>query len=129
MESKIECSMYSKMVIHELILEAHHDNMKDRRTEPRCPFFRPVSIQMPGGFRYSAFSREISTVGIGLLHSFELRAGQVEIAVPSRRKQVVRVRTRILWCRPCGEGWFLSGGQFVGVAGIDTASPEPVQEG
>jgi hypothetical protein len=25
---------------------------------------------------------------------------------------------RIVWCRPCGEGWYISGGRLVDVVGI-----------
>jgi hypothetical protein len=103
------------MAIHELILEAHQDNLRDRRQAIRYPFFRRVSVRLPG-ISTVAFSREISTTGIGLLHDMELPPGEIELAIPSRRGFSIRVRTRILWCQPCGEGWFISGGQFVGVA-------------
>jgi hypothetical protein len=106
----------SGMAIHELIVDAHHDHLKDRRSESRCPFFRPVSVQTEPGTRFSAFTREISATGIGLLHNFELPLGEVELSIPHRRQHVIRVRTRILWCQDCGEGWFISGGQFIGVA-------------
>jgi hypothetical protein len=102
------------MAIHELILEAHQDNLRDRRTAARYPFFRRVSIRSK--FPVVAFSREISTVGVGLLHNVELTPGEVEVSIPSRRGYAIRVRTRIVWCQPCGEGWYISGGQFMGVA-------------
>jgi hypothetical protein len=103
------------MAIHELILEAHQDNLRDRRSAARYPFFRRVAIRSEGS-PIVAFSREISTVGIGLLHNTELPPGEIEIAIPSKRGHSVRVRTRIVWCQPCGDGWYISGGQFVGVA-------------
>jgi hypothetical protein len=30
----------------------------------------------------------------------------------------VRVRTRLLWCRQCGDGWYISGGKFLGIVGL-----------
>jgi hypothetical protein len=93
---------------------------KDRRAEPRYPFFRRISLQAPGGQGAVAFSREISAVGIGLLHNVQLTPGEVELAIPSRRGYSIRVRTKILWCQPCGEGWYISGGQFVGTAVVQT---------
>lgn len=103
------------MAIHELILEAHQDNQRDRRSAARYPFFRPVSIRLEG-LAPVAFSREISTLGIGLLHNAELSRGEIEVAIPSKRGYSIRVRVRIMWCQPCGEGWYISGGQFVGAA-------------
>ncbi len=105
------------MAIHELILEAHDDGKKDRRSDVRYPFFRPVSIHM-GRKNCSAFSREISASGIGLLHDFELTPGEIEVAVPSKKGHVVCIRTRLIWCRPCGEGWYISGGQFLGISRV-----------
>jgi hypothetical protein len=106
------------MAIHELIVEAHVENKRDRRREPRHPFFRPIMIRTADGRRYSAFSREISASGIGLIHNMELVPGEFELSIPSERGCSILVRTRILWCHPCGEGWFLSGGQFIGLAAI-----------
>lgn len=110
-------SLKRGMAIHELILEAYEEGKRDRRCEVRHPFFRPVSLAV-GPTRHSAFSREISTGGIGLLHNMELSPGEVEITISSRRGHSVRLRTQIIWCRPCGEGWYISGGQFVNVVSV-----------
>lgn len=109
----------SGMGIHELVVEAHQDVSKDRRAEVRYPFFRRILLQVSGGQTCVAFSREISPVGIGLLHDVALAPGEVELSIPSKKGYSIRVRTRILWCQPCGEGWYLSGGQFVGTAFVD----------
>ena len=108
------------MGIHELVVEAHQDVRKDRRAETRYPLFRQISLQVPGGPVCVAFSREISAVGIGLLHNVPLAPGEVELSIPSRKGYSIRVRTKILWCQPCGEGWYISGGQFVGTAFVGT---------
>lgn len=108
------------MGIHELVVEAHQDVRKDRRAETRYPFFRRISLQVPGGPACVAFSREISAVGIGLLHNVQLAPGEVELSIPSRKGYSIRVRTKILWSQPCGEGWYISGGQFVGTAFVGT---------
>jgi len=109
----------SGMAIHELILEAHQDNLRDRRTAARYPFFRRVAIRGEAP-SIVVFSREISSVGIGLFHNVELTPAEFELAIPSKRGYSIRVRTRVVWCAPCGEGWFISGGQFVGVASVIT---------
>ena len=66
-----------------------------------------------------AFTREISTVGIGLLHNVQLSPGrrrtldsQPQGLFDSRPHQNSLVP-------PCGEGWFISGGQFVGTAFVE----------
>jgi hypothetical protein len=102
--------------IYQLIVEAQAEVARDRRAEARLPFFRPVSIKMADGHLYSAFSREISAYGIGLIHNIELKPGAVELIIPSEEGHSIYVRARIVWCESCGEGWFVSGGQFEGIA-------------
>ena len=78
-----------------------------------------IGIYAPGTEPAACFTREISPVGIGLLHNVALTPGEVELSIPSRRGYSIRVRTRILWCHSCGEGWYISGGLFVGTAFVD----------
>lgn len=115
MEQSVLEPVRAGMAIHELILEAHQDNLRERRSAMRHPFFRPVSVKGLDSDCVT-FSREISTVGIGLLHNYEMKPGDQELAINNKRGHVIRVRTRILWCLPCGEGWYISGGQFMGIA-------------
>lgn len=119
MESSLQEMPRSGMGIHELVVEAHQDSRKDRRAETRYPLFRQIVLQTASGTACTAFTREISSVGIGLLHNVQLVPGEVELSIPSRKGYSIRVRTKILWCQPCGEGWYLSGGQFVGKAFVD----------
>ena len=90
---------------------------RDRREKARHSFFCPVAVTVQNDARrsFSAFSRDISPEGIGLLHNMPLPAGEVTITIPTRSAGLRRLRTEIVWCRPCGEGWFLSGGRFLGV--------------
>ncbi len=101
--------------IYQLIVEAQIDAAHDRRLDTRLPFFRPVSIKTPEGNQYSAFSREISASGIGLIHNVQLDDGKVELIIPTRQEQWIHVEATILWCESCGEGWYVSGGQFDGI--------------
>ena len=71
-----------------------------------------------GKFRLSGFSREISETGIGLLHNAELRNSEVEVTIPTEQGYSVQIRTEIVWCTPCGEGWYISGGRFLGITRI-----------
>jgi hypothetical protein len=97
--------------LHELVLQAETDFNHDRRSEPRYPFFRPVSVRFDG-HSFSAFTREISTSGIGLLHYMELPLQEVEIILAGKQQTL---RARIERCEACGEGWYISGGTFVDI--------------
>lgn len=104
--------------IYQLIVEAKAALKTDRRAEVRYAFFRPVSIEMDDGHKYSAFTREISETGIGLIHNMDLQEGEVEVSIHSDCGYAIRVRTQIMWCHSCGEGWYISGGRFVEIASI-----------
>ncbi len=104
--------------IYQLVTEARTGLKTEPRSELRYPFFRPVSIEMDDGQKYSAFSRDISNASIGLIHNMDLNDREVEISIPSEGGYSIRVRTRIVWCQACGEGWYISGAQFVGIASI-----------
>jgi hypothetical protein len=114
MSNRVEEPVQAGEAIYGLIVEADNDDKKDLRAEVRFPFFRSLSIRVDGG-SYSAFSRDISDSGIGLLHNFELKPGEVEISIPSKNGWTVRVRTQIIWSSMCGEGWYVSGGHFIGL--------------
>jgi len=101
--------------LHPLLVEARANDKREDRWGIRYPFFRSVAIATDDGSHVTAFSRDISASGIGLLHSIDLPLGDVEIRITTGRGYAVRVRTRVSWCQPCGEGWFISGGQFVSV--------------
>lgn len=113
MTLKVAEPIQADAAINELIAAIHEGPTNERRSDVRYPFFRPLSVQMAGR-RYSAFGREISASGIGMLHNFELSTGEAEIDIPKEPGQSIRVRTRIHWCRSCGEGWFISAGEFIG---------------
>ena len=92
---------------------AHGDN--DRRVDQRFAFFTTVTMRPRSGRGkvISAFSREISVSGIGLLHATPLVSGE-DYEVDIRIEEVHCKRTcRAVWCRPVGDGWFLSGCRFV----------------
>jgi len=101
-------------IVRELLEEAK-PLQEERRAELRHPFFRPVQVivEEGGGQRnYSCFSRDISFSGIGLLHNMPVRCGEAILTFPREAGGQFRVQATIRWCRPCGEGWYLSGAQF-----------------
>lgn len=104
--------------IYQLIVEAQNVENRDRRRDVRYAFFRPVTVEFDDGHQHSAFSREISATGVGLFHSVDLSGREVEISISSEQGYLIRVRCKILWCQPCGEGWYISGGRFMGIAAV-----------
>jgi hypothetical protein len=101
-------------IVMRLLGEARKEDKLDRRAEARHPYFRPVSITPADQPRQSlsAFSREISRSGIGLLHNMPLKPGSATVTVHCSSGQGLRAKVEVIWCRPCGEGWYLSGCRF-----------------
>ena len=104
---------YLGNAIYSLLVEAQANDKREAKWGLRYPFFHNVSIRTGAGTCYSAFSRDISEQGIGLLHNFELPLGEVGIAISSKQGYSVPLRARIAWCRSCGEGWYISGCKIV----------------
>ncbi len=103
-------------IVHALLDEAR-EGADERRTEKRESFFQPITLVLEKDQRrqFSCFSRDISATGIGLLHYMAVEPGEVVLKIPSKTCGDVRIRGEIVWCRPCGEGWYLSGARFVEV--------------
>ena len=98
-----------------LLLHEAREGFEERRSEKRNPFFSPVQIaRAEDGLRhFSCFSRDISPGGISLLHSMPIEPGEVVLTIPSKLCGKVRIRSEVVWCQPCGEGWFISGAKFL----------------
>ena len=99
----------SQLLLEELMRIAEADFQNERRSEPRLPFFRAVTISVDG-YRFSGFLREIALTSVGLLHNMELPLKEVKLTVSGQRESF---RVAIVRCKPCGEGWYLSGGKVI----------------
>jgi hypothetical protein len=98
------------------ILSEAHDGI-ERRDAKRSPFFRPARIglnrQQPC---LSAIVRDLSPTGIGLLHAMPLGRDEISVAIRSKKSgEVTTLQARLDWCESFGEGWYISGGHFLGV--------------
>jgi hypothetical protein len=118
-QPRVLAERHIEQAVLRLLNAARSEDQIERRGDPRQPFFRPISVMIDGPQRrqFSAFSREISRSSIGLLHNMALEPGEVTLAILGPVGEVCRFRTQIIWCRPCGEGWYLSGGRFLDVLG------------
>lgn len=97
-----------------LLLSEARAGVEERRAEKREPFFHPVNLVLAKDpqRQFSCFSRDISTNSIGLLHCMPLELGEVVLKIRSDLCGEVHIRSEIVWCSPCGEGWYLSGARF-----------------
>jgi len=105
-------SLTAKEVAQQLLQEVCKDN---RRETDRHPFFRPVSVTPDNekGNNYSAFSRDISLGGIGLLHNMPLDTVEATLTITGNSPEPHKIRAKIQWCQPAGEGWYISGVEFL----------------
>lgn len=97
-----------------LLSDSQPDAFAERRSEKRHTFFMPVVIRSLDMLEQrSAFSRDISCDGIGLLHNMPIESGTIaRLTVASERPLQINL-AEVMWCRPAGEGWYLSGWRFV----------------
>ncbi|MGD9128754.1 MAG: PilZ domain-containing protein, partial [Planctomycetia bacterium] len=100
------------------IEEAAAEASADQRMQQRYPFFHPIKVSKKDAPEYymSAFSRDISPGGIGLFHNMPLNTGQVTLHIPLASDRVLDIDTDIKWCTPAGDGWYFSGGNFLGLS-------------
>jgi len=107
-----------RTLLRPIFREARDEDSRENPRSARLPFFHPLVVTIGDGCRQSAFSRDLSANSIGLLHNFTLPLEEVGISIATGRGYSVKVRVRILWCRPCGEGWYVSGGTFTSIPAI-----------
>lgn len=110
-------------VVSAWIREAAGETAGNQRHNKRYPFFRPVTITIgeSQATKHLAFARDIATKGIGLLHNLPLPTDRLLLSIPkapipTAEDHRIDVNIDITWCKPCAEGWYLSGGRFVGLA-------------
>jgi hypothetical protein len=100
------------------LLYASRDSGSDRRQDDRQAFFAPFTIAPLADpqLRYSAFSRDVSATGIGLLHDMPLNVGALcVLRLHDCDTKFIRP-AEVMWCRAAGEGWYLSGWRFLAPA-------------
>jgi len=88
----------------------------ERRADVRHPFDRPITATLDDGSCFPAFTRNLSSRGIGLQHAAPLESGnEVTLHIPRQSGDPVHIRIEIVWCQPFANGWYTSGGKFRGV--------------
>jgi hypothetical protein len=88
-----------------------HDTQNLRQAE-RLELSVPAEIVTRRGNTIAAMTREISRLGIGLLHRGSVTPAEVTVRMASETRQF-EYRVLIEWCHPCENGMFMSGGRFL----------------
>jgi hypothetical protein len=103
-----------RVAVHEILSLALNEGIEGRN-RLREPFLASVFIQPEGdaGPSLTGFSRDVSAEGVGLLHSFPLDLTDTVVEFPRPNRKSLRLQVKITWCKPFGEGWYVSGGQFI----------------
>ena len=72
----------------------------------------PVEIRTEQGVVIPAITRDISFSGIGFLHRDSIPFGEIDVDVKTDAC-VCTFKVAVIWCSPCENGMFMSGGQFI----------------
>lgn len=97
-----------------LVLESigKSDPVHERVAE-RLELSVPAEIITARGSTVPAMTREISRFGIGMLHRGAVSMGEVTVKMASDTREY-KYLVKLEWCKPCDNGMFISGGQFLG---------------
>lgn len=110
----------SQQVIERWLENAAYTKHCNKRHGARYPLFRPVTIGVgiSQEIEISAFSRDISPTGIGLLHRANLPLQDVALKIETTRGRMVQCQATVVWSKPCGDGWYLSGMRAAGLSTV-----------
>ncbi len=95
-----------------LLLSAALSQTLNRRLCQRHPFVRPATLDDMQGNSQPAFCRDVSRLGIGLIHRQPIAPGQFMVSIPSPTGDDIVATADLRHCSPIGLGWYSSGGQF-----------------
>jgi len=98
--------------LKEILESIGSENETNLRAVDRLELSVPAEIITRRGNTISAVTREISRLGLGLLHRGSLEPGEVTVKMASENR-AFEYRVQIKWCTPCEKGMFISGGEFI----------------
>ena len=88
-----ECAT-PEQVLPRLVADAKEFAERERRTDARFPFFRHTSVHVNGQC-HSAYTRNISESGIGLMHAMNLPLCDAELCISTDPGVYLKLRARI----------------------------------
>ena len=86
---------------------------QEQRQEFRHPFFRPATVTRQDGTTYHVFTRDISRIGIGLLHKMPIEPCLVTVTMQLRTGTSVDFEAELLWCDATRGNRYASGARFL----------------
>ena len=79
------------------------------RAAERLELSVPAEVITSRGNIIAAMTREVSRLGIGLIHRGAVTPGEVTVKLASDSREF-EYHVMLEWCSPCDQGMFLSGG-------------------
>ena len=100
---------------------------EERRGELRLPSVRPVTVTLegPAPRTVQALTRDLAFLGVGLVHTEPLEPGEATLAVPMADGTSLSFRIEILWAKPLGDHWHISGSRLLAKADPPSGDPAP----
>lgn len=102
--------------LREILESLERSDGSNQRAHERIELNVPAEIVTRRGNIVDAMTREISRLGIGLLHRGSVSPGEVTVKMASETREYT-YRVAIDWCVPCENNMFMSGGRFLGREG------------
>ena len=99
--------------LREVLESIGSSEVEHGRAVDRLELSVPAEIRTQRGNTVSAMTREISRLGIGMIHRGSLSLGEVTVKMASETREF-EYRVQLEWCSPCENGMFISGGRFIG---------------
>ena len=108
-------------IVDDLFAEDRRSQQADRRAVNRVLFCRPVQIRARDWkHTISGITNNLSAIGVGIITLEaipEFSSAKIDIFSETVRQSTILSELR--WCKPFGNGWFVSGWKFVQVVRSD----------
>mgnify|MGYP002632647303 CR=1 FL=1 len=106
-----------KADVDRLLMEIQRAKRRERRTEPRHPFTRPVYIHIQREPGVLAIAKDMSKQGIGIITDLKLKVGTVAVLkIHSTTHTPVHLKCELRWSDEFGKDWYLTGWKFISTA-------------
>ena len=102
-------------VVNALLTEDSNFDRHENRSAHREHLVRPIKVEIREPEQIiNAFSRNISTSGIGIISDTDVAIGTVAVLEIGRLKcPSQKILAECRWSRSYGDNWFISGWQFI----------------
>ena len=102
--------------LDQMLMEVQRAKFRERRTEMRETFVRPVSVYVGSEDPLTTFSKNVSRQGIAIVSRKQFEPGTIAtLRIHSLERQHLCFRCEVRWCDPYGDGWFVSGWKFISI--------------